>query len=251
MLDYPGAFNWAAINNVAAATCHTDLLLFLNNDIEATSEGWLHALVEQAQRPEIGAVGARLVFPDGKLQHAGVVLGLGGVASHLFVGMPEGGHGYFAWDKVVRRFTAVTAACMMVRRSVFEEVGGFNTRFAVGFNDVDFCIRVGRAGYGLVNSPHAELTHYESVSRGLSGYYNDYQEFLRIYADLLVEGDPCYNPNLSRINPWCSLKLPGEDEEWLAMVDGLVPQGSLAAHAASGDPADDPATEAAGTAGAL
>ena len=222
VLDYPGAFNWAAINNVAAATCTSDMLLFCNNDIEATSEGWLHAMVELAQRPEIGAVGARLVFPDGKLQHAGVVLGLGGVASHLFVGMPKGGVGYFAWDQVVRSYSAVTAACMLVRREVFEEVGGFNEDFAVAFNDVDFCIRVGRAGYRLVNTPHAQLTHYESVSRGLSGYHHDYQEFLRQWAGVLREGDPCYNPNLSRLEPWCSLRPPGEDEEWLALVNGLV-----------------------------
>ncbi len=222
IIDYPGAFNWAAINNVAAATCTSDMLLFLNNDIEATSEGWLHAMVELAQRPEIGAVGARLVFPDGKLQHAGVVLGLGGVASHLFVGMPKGGIGYFAWDRVVRNFSAVTAACMLVRRDVFEEIGGFNEDFAVAFNDVDFCIRLRQAGYRLLNTPHAQLTHYESVSRGLSGYHHDYQLFLRKWSGLLRAGDPFYNPNLSRLEPWCSLRLPGEDEEWLALVNGLV-----------------------------
>ena len=126
MLDYPGAFNWPAINNMAAATCQTDMLLFLNNDITASSEGWLHALVEQAQRPEIGAVGARLVYPDGKLQHAGVVLGLGGVAGHLFAGHAGGDMGYFGLRPGVREYSAVTAACMLVRREVFEEVGGLS-----------------------------------------------------------------------------------------------------------------------------
>jgi len=222
LLEYPGAFNWAAINNMAAATCTSDLLLFLNNDIEATSDGWLHAMVELAQDPEIGAVGARLLFPDGRLQHAGVVLGMGGVASHIFLGMPSGTTGYFSWDRVVRGYSAVTAACMLVRRSVFEEVGGFDESFAVAFNDVDFCIRVGQAGYRNVYTPHAELTHYESVSRGLSGYYHDYQEFLRRWGGLLRSGDPGFNPNLSRLHPWLPLRPPGEDEEWLAMVDGLV-----------------------------
>ncbi|HEV3282083.1 MAG TPA: glycosyltransferase family 2 protein [Acidimicrobiales bacterium] len=222
IINYPGAFNWAAINNVAAATCRSDMLLFLNNDIEASSNGWLRALVELGQRPDVGAVGARLVFPDGKLQHAGVVLGLGGIASHLFIGMPKDGRGYFSWDRVVRGYSAVTAACMLVRRSVFEELSGFDENFAVGFNDVDFCIRLRRAGYRVLYTPHAELTHFESVSRGLSGYYRDYQEFLARWNDLLGEEDPSYNPNLSRLVPWCPLRPPGEDEEWRSLVGGLI-----------------------------
>jgi GT2 family glycosyltransferase len=222
IIEYPGAFNWAAINNVAAATCRSDMLLFLNNDIEASSKEWLRALVELGQRPEVGAVGARLVFPDGKLQHAGVVLGLGGIASHLFLGMPKGGRGYFSWDRVVRGYSAVTAACMLVRRSVFEELGGFDEKFAVGFNDVDFCIRLRRAGYRVLYTPHAELTHFESVSRGLSGYYRDYQEFLVRWNDLLGTEDPFYNPNLSRLAPWCPLRPPGEDDEWRTLVGGLI-----------------------------
>jgi len=222
VLDYPGAFNWAAINNFAAATCTTDMLLFLNNDIEATTDGWLHALVELGQRPEIGAVGARLIYPDGKLQHAGVVLGMGGIASHIFIGMPKGVGGYFAWDRVVRSYSAVTAACLLVRREVFEELDGYDEGFAVGFNDVDFCIRLGQAGYRLLCTPHAELTHYESVSRGLSGYYSDYQLFLSRWTDLLKVGDPYYNPNLGRLEPWCPLRPVDEDERWLALVGGLV-----------------------------
>jgi len=221
VLDYPGAFNWAAINNFAAATCKTDMLLFLNNDIEATSPGWLHALVELGQRPEIGAVGARLIYPDGSLQHAGVVLGLGGVASHIFIGMPKGIRGYFSWDGVVRGYSALTAACMLVRRSVFEEMGGFDEAFAVAFNDVDFCIRLGQRGYRLLYTPHAELTHYESVSRGLSGYARDYQEFLPRWIDHLRQ-DPSYNPNLGRLQPWCPLRPPEEDEEWYSLVAGLI-----------------------------
>ena len=221
MLDYPGPFNWPAINNMAAATCTTDMLLFLNNDITASSEGWLHALVEHAQRPDVGAVGARLLYPDGKLQHAGVVLGLGGVAGHLFAGLPAGDMGYFGLDLVVREYTAVTAACMLVRRQVFEEVGGFEETFAVGFNDVDFCIRLRQAGYRVLYTPHAELIHYESVSRGLSGFQHDYEEFLARWTELLRAGDPYYNPNLGRLEPWCPLRPPDEDEIWLKLVGGL------------------------------
>lgn len=241
LLEYPGAFNWAIINNVAAATCDSDYLLFLNNDIEATTDGWLASMVEVAQDPAIGAVGARLLYPDGSVQHAGVILGLGGVASHIFLGMPTGTVGYFSWDRVVRGYSAVTAACMLVRRSVFEEVGGFDESFAVAFNDVDFCIRVSRAGYRNIYTPHAELTHHESISRGLSGYYHDYQRFLRLWGEVLRPGDPAYNPNLSRIFPWCPLRPPGEDDDWLAMVDGLVPNDPVpSSSAAAGSGVDHP-----------
>jgi GT2 family glycosyltransferase len=226
VLDYPGPFNWAAINNAAAAVCTTDMLLFLNNDVEAESDGWLHALVEQAQRPEVGAVGARLTFPDGRLQHAGVVLGLGALAGHLFMGMPAGRGGYYGWDRITRGVSAVTAACMLVRREVFEQVGGFDEQFAVAYNDVDFCIRLGRAGLSVLYSPHAGLTHHESVSRGLSGYSSDNQAFIRRWRDVLVAGDPYYSRNLSRIDFGCTLRPVGEDEEWLAILDGLVgPEG--------------------------
>jgi GT2 family glycosyltransferase len=223
VLDYPGAFNWAAINNVAAATCDTDMLLFMNNDIEARSEGWLRALVELGQRPEVGAVGARLVYPDGKLQHAGVILGVGGIAAHIFNSMPGNRNGYMGWDRVVRSYSAVTAACMLVRREVFEETGGFDEAFPVAFNDVDFCLRLVGAGYRLLYTPHAELIHYESVSRGFSGYSADFGEFLTRWWDLLQHDDPAYNPNLSRVVPWCGFRYPGEDEEWFATIGALVP----------------------------
>jgi GT2 family glycosyltransferase len=233
LIDYPGPFNWAAINNVVAATCDTDMLLFMNNDIEATSEGWLHALVELGQRPEIGAVGARLIYPDGRVQHAGVVLGMQGIAAHIFNGLPKGRAGYFGWDQTVRSFSALTAACMLVRREVFEEMGGFDEAYPVAFNDIDFCLRLGQAGYRLLYTPHAELTHYESVSRGLSGYSADFQHFLSRWGDLIRKDDPYYNKNLGRFDPWCGFRAPGEDEEWLAVIEGLTPV------ARTGDQSDD------------
>jgi GT2 family glycosyltransferase len=222
VLEYPGPFNWSAINNMAAQTCDTDMLLFLNNDIEASSPGWLHALVELGQRPDVGAVGARLLYPDGSVQHAGVVLGLGGVAGHLFAGMPAGEMGYFGWDLIVKEYSAVTAACMLVRRAVFEELHGFDESYAVGFNDVDFCIRMRQAGYRILYTPHAKLIHYESVSRGLSGYQHDYQQFLRSWLQVLRIDDPFYNRNLGRLEPFCPLRPPDEDAVWLALVGGLM-----------------------------
>jgi GT2 family glycosyltransferase len=199
------------------------MLLFMNNDIEATSPGWLHAMVELGQRPDVGAVGARLVYPDGKLQHAGVVLAVGGIAAHILNGMPGNRQGYFGMDRLVRSYSAVTAACMLVRRQVFEDAGGFDESFPVAFNDIDFCIRLGQAGYRLLYTPHAELTHYESVSRGLSGYSADFGEFLTRWWGLLQHEDPFYNPNLSRWSSWCSFREPGEDERWFSTIGALVP----------------------------
>ncbi len=223
VLDYPEPFNWSAINNMAAAGSHSDMLLFMNNDIEATSPDWLGALVEQAQRPEVGAVAPRLVYPDGHVQHAGVVLGLGGIAMHLFSRLPPGRAGYFGWDRVVRGYSALTGACLLVRRPVFEEVGGFDEDLPVAFNDVDFCLRLAQAGYRMLYTPHAELTHYESVSRGHSGFTTDFATFVSRWWDVLGRDDPAYNPNLGRFAPWCPLRMPGEDERWLAEVGAAVP----------------------------
>lgn len=243
VIDYPGPFNWASINNIAAASCRSDMLLFMNNDIEAVSPGWLHALVELGQRPEIGAVGARLIYPDGKLQHAGVVLGMGSIAMHLFSGMPSGSVGYFGWDRVVRSYSALTAACMLVRRNVFEELGGFDEAYPVAFNDVDFCIRLGQAGYRLLYTPHAELIHHESVSRGHSGYTVDFREFLHRWGDLLQRDDPCYNPNLGRFSTWCPLRWPGENEKWWASIEAQLRAPRLGEGEDRSDPSvPDPAT---------
>jgi GT2 family glycosyltransferase len=246
VLDAAGPFNWAAINNAAAATCRTDMLLFMNNDIEATAAGWLNALVEQGQRPEIGAVGARLLYPDGSVQHAGVVLGMQGIAAHLFGGLPPHRTGYSSWDRLVRTYSAVTGACMLVRRAVFEEVGGFDEVFPVAFNDIDFCLRLERAGYRQLYTPHAELTHYESVSRGLSGYSADYQAFLARWGEQIQKDDPRYNRNLGRFAPWCPLRAPDEDERWLASIRSLMPATPAETDApATGDVPDPAGREAA------
>lgn len=227
VIDAPGAFNWSAINNAAVAHCHSDMVLFLNNDIEASSEGWLRSMVEQAVRPEIGAVGARLVYPDGTVQHAGVVLGVGGIGIHLFSGIHGDHIGYFGWDRVVRSYSALSAACLLVRRDVFDELGGFDESLPVAFNDIDFCLRMGQAGYRLLYTPHAVLIHYESASRGLSGYSSDFRTFMDRWRDVLRREDPFYNPNLSRVAPWCGFRWPGEDERWLEAVSAMVPTSEL------------------------
>jgi len=222
VLEYHDAFNWSAMNNLAAAACDADLLLFMNNDIEATTPGWLRALVELAQRSEVGAVGARLLYPDGVLQHAGVTLGMGVVAAHVFAGMPAGGAGYMAWDRVVRQCGAVTGACLMSRREVFEEVGGFDESLEVAYNDVDYCMRLTDAGYSVLYTPHAEMVHHESASRGISGFFGDMKRFCRKWERSRLLDDPFYNPNLSLFGTWCGLRAPGETRIWNSQMDAIV-----------------------------
>src|SRR5581483_6183600 len=163
ILTYPAPFNWAAINNFAARESAGSHLLFMNADVEGRSEGWMAAMLEHAQRPEVGAVGARLLYPNGQVQHAGVVMGLGGgVAWHAFCYCPEASGGYFDQAKVIRNYIAVTGACMMVRYDIFERLGGFGEDLPVAYNDVDFCLRLHDHGYRVVYTPYAELIHDES-----------------------------------------------------------------------------------------
>jgi GT2 family glycosyltransferase len=167
VLDAAGPFNFSALNNLAAAQAQGEILLLLNNDISMPHADWLDALVAQAVRPNVGAVGARLLYPDGSVQHAGVAVGLGGVAGHLGYGVPGDTAGYFGHMKSPRNVTAVTAACLAMRKAVFDEVGGLDAEnLAVAFNDIDLCLRVRAAGYDIVWTPHAELIHHESASRG-------------------------------------------------------------------------------------
>ncbi len=194
---YAGPFNFAAINNFAAAQAKGEYLLFLNNDTEVIRDDWLTAMVEQAQRPDVGVVGAKLLYPDGRNQHAGVVLGVGGVAGHAFKGLPEHNLDYFGLAAVVRNCSAVTAACMMVPRRVFEEVSGFDERLRVAFNDVDLCLRVRCKGYLIVYTPFALLYHHEGATRGALHPLEDEELFWKLWGDLIRRGDPYYNPNLT------------------------------------------------------
>lgn len=196
VLRYDRPFNFSAINNWAVRQVGGRYLLFLNDDTEVITPGWLDAMLEQAQRAEVGAVGAKLLYPDGRIQHGGVVLGIG-VAYHAHRFFPSGHPGYFGRLEIVQDFSAVTAACLMTRREVFEQVGGFDeTDLAVAYNDVDFCLRVRQAGYEIIYTPFAELYHHESVSRGPSLDGREVAFMQRKWGDLLTR-DPFYNPNLA------------------------------------------------------
>ncbi len=198
VLHFSGPFNFSAINNVAVEETECPWLLFLNNDVEIIESEWLSAMVEHVQRPEVGAVGARLLYPNDTIQHAGVVLGVGGIAQHAFRDFPAEDPGVCRQLQVTRNYSSVTGACLLTRREVFHEVGGFDEeRLPVTFNDVDLCLKMRRAGYLIVYTPFAKLYHHESATRRRSVEARETEVMRERWAELLVR-DPYYNPNLSR-----------------------------------------------------
>lgn len=201
-IDAP--FNYSALNNAAVKIARGELIALVNNDIEVISPDWLREMVSHALRTGVGAVGARLWFPDDTLQHGGVVLGLGGVAGHIHMGIGREQLGYQGRATLTQNLSAVTAACLVVKKSVFEAVGGLNEQdLAVAFNDVDFCLRVREAGYRNVWTPFAELYHHESASRGYEDTPEKQQRFSKEVAYMhqrwgkLLQTDPAYSPNLT------------------------------------------------------
>jgi len=203
LLRYDVPFNFARINNHGARLSAGTYLLFLNNDTEVLTEDWMEGMVEQAQRPSIGAVGAKLLYPDGTVQHAGVVTGIGGVAGHAHKYADAASGGYFNTLRTTKNYSAVTAACMMVRREAYERAGGFDEALAVAFNDVDFCLKLRRLGLYNVYLAHVELLHHESKSRG---YEDTAEKRARFEAERLLmmrrwrtaeASDPHYSPHLS------------------------------------------------------
>jgi GT2 family glycosyltransferase len=179
----------------------------LNNDVEVITPDWLERLLEHALRPEVGAVGAKLYYPDDTIQHAGVVVGIGGTAGHTHLGHPRHSPGYSFRLGTVQNCSAVTGACLMTRKQVFEEVGGFDERFILAFNDIDLCLKIRQRGYAVLWTPFAELYHHESKTRGYETTPQKRQRFA-LEADLfqtkwghiLITGDPYYNPNLTLDN---------------------------------------------------
>jgi glycosyltransferase involved in cell wall biosynthesis/TolA-binding protein len=207
-------FNFSALNNHAARVASGQFLCLMNNDIEILTPGWLEEMVAFAARPEIGCVGARLWYPDGRLQHGGVVLGVGGIAGHAHKYLPRGQNGYFGRAILHQAYSAVTAACLLLRREVFEQVGGLDEQLAIAFNDIDFCLRVRAAGYRNVWTPYAEMIHHESASRGEEDNPEKIARFGREIAFVearwgdQLRTDPAYNPNLTLVHEDYSLAWP-------------------------------------------
>ncbi len=193
-----GNFNFSSINNHGAEKSNGQFLLFLNNDTEVIAPGWLNAMLELAQRAETGAVGAKLIYKDNTIQHAGIILGIGGIANHAFYKLPENYDSYMIDSRVIRNYSAITAACLMVKKSLFEELGGFDeVNLPISYNDVDFCLRLQEKGYSNVFTPNAVLYHFESISRNPKVSDSESGYMTSKWKNIL-DNDPYYNINLTR-----------------------------------------------------
>lgn len=213
VLTWEKEFNYSAINNFAAKEAKGEYLLFLNNDVEILKPDWMEEMLQNCQQEDVAVVGAKLYYPDDTIQHAGVVLGLGGIAGHIMCRASREDPGYFGRMISVQEISAVTAACMMVKKSDFDAVGGLDETFQVAFNDIDLCMKFRAAGKKIIFTPYAELYHYESKSRGLEDtpekqfrFDKEVKRFQEKWAQQLEMGDPYYSPNLSVTEGDCSLR---------------------------------------------
>lgn len=230
VLRYDAPFNYSAINNWAVRQCDGEVIGLVNNDIEVISPDWLEEMVSHAVRPEIGVVGAMLYYPDDMIQHAGVILGVHGVAAHAYAGMPRGYPGHGGRARVAQGLSAVTGACMLLRREVHERVGGLDERLQIAFNDIDLCLRIREHGYRNIWTPFAELRHHESASRGSEDTPEKQHRFAREVEFMgdrwgtLLPNDPAYNPNLSLLSRHSELAFP--PREWLGPQEPSRPAGT-------------------------
>lgn len=204
VLTWNKSFNYAAINNFTVKFADGEILLFLNNDTEVISNDWLEKMIEHVARQEVGAVGAKLYYPNGTIQHGGLIIGTEGIAIHLHKYFPRDSSGYFGRLQAIQNLSAVTGACLMIRKEVFTKVGGFDERLSLAYNDVDLCLKLRESGYLIVWTPYAELYHHESKTRGYEDtpkkrarFKKETELFLQKWSHLLKRGDPYYNPNLS------------------------------------------------------
>ncbi|HEX3745611.1 MAG TPA: glycosyltransferase [Bryobacteraceae bacterium] len=202
---YAGPFHFSRMNNLGVKAASGEILVFLNDDVEPLVDSWLSDLVAQVERPEIGAAGARLLYPSGTIQHSGIAIGIGDGCGH--VGRGRNQAAYWQWLDATRNVSAVTGACLAVRKGVFVEVGGFDDRFPINYNDVDLCLRIGRAGYRIVYEASVILRHYECQTRRGGVSLRERQQWYGCWADEVDRGDPFYSPNLTRIREDASLRL--------------------------------------------
>jgi len=207
-LKWDKPFNFSAINNFGVSQAKGEIVGLINNDIEVISPDWLTEMVSHAIRPEIGCVGAKLYYPNNKIQHAGVILGIGGVAGHSHKHVPRKSIGYFRRLHLVQNFSAVTGACLVVKKAIYKQVGGLDEdNLPVAFNDVDFCMKVGAAGYRNLWTPYAELYHHESISRGSDEETPEKRlrarkesTYMRKKWQDQLQNDAAYSPNLTLVS---------------------------------------------------
>ena len=213
LVKWDGIFNYSAINNFGARYAKGEYILLLNNDTSVIEPDSIRCMLAQCQRAEVGIVGAKLLYDDDTVQHAGVILGYQGVAGHAFVGIGDNVYGYFARAVLSQELSAVTAACLLTKRTVFDEVGGLDESFEVAFNDIDYCMKVRAAGYKIIYEPHAKLHHYEYKSRGAEDtgkkqerFGGEIMHFIDKWRDALIAGDMYYNPNLELVGELYTIK---------------------------------------------
>ena len=204
VVSYEGGFNFSKINNFGVRYAKGEYLLFMNNDVELINPDTMRELLGYGMRRDVGAVGCRLLYEDDTIQHAGVVIGFGGIAGHTFIGLHEVQNSYFHRALTAQDYSAVTAACLLTKKELFLSVGGFTEELAVAFNDIDYCLKVRAAGKLVVYNPYALLHHYESKSRGLEDtpekverFNREVARFMKRWPEILEQGDPYYNPNLT------------------------------------------------------
>ena len=220
-----GSFNYSQLNNRGVQLSGGHFIALLNNDVEVINDDWLSEMVSRAMRPEVAMVGARLWYPNSTIQHAGVILGAGGIAGHAHLGLRRFHPGYFSRAHLAQDLSAVTAACALVKRDAYMQIGGFDENLAVTFNDVDFCLRLRQAGYRIVWTPDAQLIHHESTSRGVEDSTPKQTRFLAEveymkskWGDVL-QHDPFYNPNLSLDESLFTLAFPPRTTKpWQSVV---------------------------------
>lgn len=213
LVKWDGIFNYSAINNFGARYAKGEYILLLNNDTSVIEPDSLRCMLAQCQRAEVGIVGAKLLYDDDTVQHAGVIIGYQGVAGHAFTGIGDDVYGYFARAVLSQELSAVTAACLLTKRSVFDEVGGLDESFEVAFNDIDYCMKVRAAGYKIIYDPHAKLHHYEYKSRGAEDtgkkqerFGGEIMHFIDKWRAVLIAGDMYYNPNLELVGELYTIK---------------------------------------------
>ncbi len=209
IIDYHGDFNYSRANNLGAKYARGDFLLFLNNDVEAIEPDWLNEMVQWAERPQVGVVGAKLLYPNRLIQHAGIVLGMEGHGSHIFSGMDERSSGPFGSVEWYRNYLAVTGACMLMRKEVFVSIGGFDETYELVFGDVEICVRAVEQGYRVVYNPFARLIHHEGKTRGRQMISSDIQKAFARFKDQVAAGDRYYNRYLTH-----AVRMPALRRDW-------------------------------------
>ena len=222
VITYDGEFNYSAINNFAVGQSQGEYIVFLNNDIEVITPDWIENMIQYAQRKDVGIVGAKLYYLDDTIQHAGVIVGMRGLAAHRYCGSYKNERGNMGMLQYVQNLTAVTAAIMMVKRDVYSEVNGLDEKLKVAFNDIDFCMSVITKGYLVVWNPFVEMYHYESISRGIEDteekvkrFESEIERFYSKWKKYLIEGDPYFNMNLSLEDIDYSIAMKEEDRDVL------------------------------------